>query len=184
MTTDCSLNTWKFQGQNMGITCCVQKLFLTFRTIIVHNMFCKKKSFWQRFACIRYQGIFLMTLCVRTVWWLSNDFLMTLWWLFVDTLITHRWLFSLDFLMTIQYLIICYCNEFIVPCWWLITSITFWLFELLQLFWRLIWTNEVLMTLIHYSYSFIGDSKMTQRWLKDDSLGSTLLFLKINSTTY
>ena len=41
--TDCSLNykfnTWKFQAQNMGRTCCVQKLFLTFRTIYVHNMF-------------------------------------------------------------------------------------------------------------------------------------------------
>ena len=43
MATDCSLNykfnTWKFQAQNMGRTCCVQKLFLTFRTIYVHNMF-------------------------------------------------------------------------------------------------------------------------------------------------
>ena len=43
MTTDCSLNykfnTWKFLAQNMGRTCCVQKLFLTFRTISVHNMF-------------------------------------------------------------------------------------------------------------------------------------------------
>ena len=43
MTTDCSLNyefnTWKFQAQNMGRTCCVKKLFLTFRTIYVHNMF-------------------------------------------------------------------------------------------------------------------------------------------------
>ena len=43
MTTDCSLNykfnTWKSQAQNMGRTCCVQKLFLTFRTFSVHNMF-------------------------------------------------------------------------------------------------------------------------------------------------
>ena len=43
MTTYCSLNykfnTWKFQAQNMGRTCCVQKLILTFRTIYVHNMF-------------------------------------------------------------------------------------------------------------------------------------------------
>ena len=41
MTTYCSLNckfnTGKFQAQNMGRTCCVQKL--TFRTIFVHNMF-------------------------------------------------------------------------------------------------------------------------------------------------
>ena len=38
--TDCSLNnTWKFQAQNMGRTCCEQKLILTFRTIYVHNMF-------------------------------------------------------------------------------------------------------------------------------------------------
>ena len=49
LTTDCSLNlfnTWKFQAQNMGRTCCVHKLFfvfvLTFRTIYVHNMF------WER----------------------------------------------------------------------------------------------------------------------------------------
>ena len=43
MMTDCSLNyefnTWKFQAQNMGRACCVQKLFLTFRTISVHNIF-------------------------------------------------------------------------------------------------------------------------------------------------
>ena len=43
MKTKCSLNykfnTWKFQAQNMGRTCCVQKLFLTLRTISVHNMF-------------------------------------------------------------------------------------------------------------------------------------------------
>ena len=43
MTTDCSLNykfnTWKFLAQNMGRTCCVQKLFLTFRTISVYKMF-------------------------------------------------------------------------------------------------------------------------------------------------
>ena len=41
--TDCLLNykfnTLKSQAQNMGRTCCVQKLFLTFRTISVHKMF-------------------------------------------------------------------------------------------------------------------------------------------------
>jgi hypothetical protein len=41
MTTNCSLNykfnTWKFQALNSGRTCCEQKLFLTFRTISVHN---------------------------------------------------------------------------------------------------------------------------------------------------
>ena len=31
-------NTWQFQAQNMGRTCCVQKLFLTFRTISVCNL--------------------------------------------------------------------------------------------------------------------------------------------------
>ena len=31
--------TLKFQAQNMERTCCVQKLFLTFRTIFVQNMF-------------------------------------------------------------------------------------------------------------------------------------------------
>ena len=39
----------KIPRSNLGRTCCVQKLFLTFRTIFVHNMFspryCKKKSF-------------------------------------------------------------------------------------------------------------------------------------------
>ena len=65
--------------QNMGRTCCVQKLFWMAKTISVHNMFspcselgifmywtcnsmnnlssywvswCKNKSFWQRFTCI------------------------------------------------------------------------------------------------------------------------------------
>ena len=40
MTTNCSLNyklnTWKLQAHNIGSTCCVQKLFLTFRTISPH----------------------------------------------------------------------------------------------------------------------------------------------------
>ena len=43
-----------FPCSNLGKTCCVQKFFLTFRTIFVHNMFSpcsKKKSFWQRFTC-------------------------------------------------------------------------------------------------------------------------------------
>ena len=35
----------KIPSSNLGRTCCLQKLFLTFRTIFVHNMFCKKKSF-------------------------------------------------------------------------------------------------------------------------------------------
>jgi hypothetical protein len=43
MTTDCSLNykfnTWKSKAQTMGRTCCDQILFLTFRTIFIHNMF-------------------------------------------------------------------------------------------------------------------------------------------------
>ena len=29
----------KFPSSNLGRTCCVQKLFLTFRTIFVHNIF-------------------------------------------------------------------------------------------------------------------------------------------------
>ena len=52
MTTDCSLNykfnTWKFQAQTWR-ACCVQKLFLTLQHVL--PMFCKKKSFWQRFTC-------------------------------------------------------------------------------------------------------------------------------------
>ena len=44
MTTDCLLNylqvqCMKIPGSNLGRTCCVQKLFLTFKTIFVHNMF-------------------------------------------------------------------------------------------------------------------------------------------------
>ena len=39
----------KIPSSNLGRTCCVQKLFLTFRTIFVPNMFspcsAKKKSF-------------------------------------------------------------------------------------------------------------------------------------------
>ena len=42
MTTDCSLNykfnTWKLQAQTWGEHFFVQKLFLTFRTIFVHNI--------------------------------------------------------------------------------------------------------------------------------------------------
>ena len=37
----------KILNSNLGRTCCVQKLFLTFRTVFVHNkfpMFCKKKE--------------------------------------------------------------------------------------------------------------------------------------------
>ena len=69
----------KIPSSNLGRTCYVQKLFLTFRTIFVHNMFspcselgifmywtcnsmnnlwsycglvdAKNKSFWQRFTC-------------------------------------------------------------------------------------------------------------------------------------
>ena len=71
--------------QNMGRTCCVQKLFWMSETISVHNMFspglslefneqsvvilwvswCKNKSFWQRFTCTTYP---LLT-------WSSLDFL-------------------------------------------------------------------------------------------------------------
>ena len=44
----------KIPSSNLGRTGCVQKLFLTFRTIFVHNMFspcsAKRKSFWQRFT--------------------------------------------------------------------------------------------------------------------------------------
>ena len=44
MTSDCSLNSkfntyMKIPSSNLRRTCCVQKLFLTFRTIFVHNMF-------------------------------------------------------------------------------------------------------------------------------------------------
>ena len=35
----------KIPSLNLGRTCCVQKLFQTFRTIFVYNMFCKKESF-------------------------------------------------------------------------------------------------------------------------------------------
>ena len=45
----------RIPSSNLGRTCCVQKLFLTFRTIIVHNIFspcsAKKKRFWQSFTC-------------------------------------------------------------------------------------------------------------------------------------
>jgi hypothetical protein len=34
----------KIPSSNLGKTCCVQKLFLAFRTFFVHNMFCKKRA--------------------------------------------------------------------------------------------------------------------------------------------
>ena len=63
MTTDCSFNykfnSWKFQAQNMGRTCCVSTEIVSdiqnnFCTQHVLPMFCKKKSFWQRFTCTIY----------------------------------------------------------------------------------------------------------------------------------
>ena len=44
MMTDCSFNYvqvqyMKIPGSKLGRKCCVQKLFLAFRTIFVHNMF-------------------------------------------------------------------------------------------------------------------------------------------------
>ena len=44
MTTDSSLNYnyiqyMKIPSSNLGRACCVQKLFMTFRTFFVHNMF-------------------------------------------------------------------------------------------------------------------------------------------------
>ena len=61
MTTDCSLNymfnTWKFQAQNMGTTCCVQKLFWMSKqkqkTICVHNMFspCSELGIFMYWSC-------------------------------------------------------------------------------------------------------------------------------------
>ena len=63
MTTDCSLN-YKFNTTSMhensklkpGRTCCVSTEIVSdiqnnFCTQHVLPMFCKKKSFWQRFAC-------------------------------------------------------------------------------------------------------------------------------------
>ena len=40
----------KISSSNLGRTCCVQKLFLTFRTIFVHNMFSLGLSL--KFSCI------------------------------------------------------------------------------------------------------------------------------------
>jgi hypothetical protein len=36
---DLQVQYMKIPSSNLGRTCCVQKLFLTFRTIFVHNMF-------------------------------------------------------------------------------------------------------------------------------------------------
>jgi hypothetical protein len=58
MTTDCSLNykfnTWKFKAQTWGElfrTEIVSGIQNNFCTQHVLPMFCKKKSFWQRFTC-------------------------------------------------------------------------------------------------------------------------------------
>ena len=37
--TELQVQYMKIPSSNLGRTCCVQKLFLTFRTIFVHNMF-------------------------------------------------------------------------------------------------------------------------------------------------
>ena len=50
MTKDCSLNykfsTWKFQAQTWG-----KHVVYNFCTQHILPMFCKEKSFWQRFTC-------------------------------------------------------------------------------------------------------------------------------------
>ena len=58
MTTDCLLNykfnAWKFKaqpGENMLCTEIVSDIQKIFCTQHVLPMFCKKKSFWQRFTC-------------------------------------------------------------------------------------------------------------------------------------
>ena len=58
MTTDCSLNytfnTWKFRPEeNMLCTEIVSDIQNNFCKQHVLHMFCKKKSFWQRFTCIK-----------------------------------------------------------------------------------------------------------------------------------
>ena len=67
MTTVCSLNykfnTWKFQAQNMGRTCCVQKLFWMSETISVHNMFSPGLSL--EFSCIEL--VIQWTICRHCV---------------------------------------------------------------------------------------------------------------------
>ena len=114
MTTNCSLNyelnAWKFQAQNMGRTCCVQKLFFTFRTIYVHNMFgacsfhvlnwqineqssvilwaswCKNKCFWKRFTCI------LSQIDTFDFWFTTAHYF-----LFVDFLVFDHFVFTIFF---------------------------------------------------------------------------------------
>ena len=59
MTTDCSLNykfnTWKFQAQNMGENMLCTEIDFDIQNNLctqhVLHMFCKNKSFWQRFTC-------------------------------------------------------------------------------------------------------------------------------------
>ena len=59
MTTDCSLNykfnTWKFQAQNLGRTMlCTENDFDIQNNLCTQHvlpMFCKNRSFWQRFNC-------------------------------------------------------------------------------------------------------------------------------------
>ena len=83
----------KIPCSNLGRTCCVQKLFLTFRTIFVQNilsMFCKKKSFWQRFTCT-YGWRFLCELDMnpykgspRLVWFFYQ-------WVFSRGIVSKSW---------------------------------------------------------------------------------------------
>ena len=61
MTTDCSLhykfNTWKFQAQTWGEHIVYRNCFWHSRQFLTQHvlpMFCKKKSFWQRFTCTKW----------------------------------------------------------------------------------------------------------------------------------
>ena len=53
----------KIPSSNLGRTCCVQKLFLTFRTIFVHNMF--SPGLRLEFSCIEL--VIQRTICHHIV---------------------------------------------------------------------------------------------------------------------
>ena len=72
----------KIPSSNLGRTCCAQTLFLTFRTIFVHNMyspmFYRKESFWQRFTFTTKLNAW-MSITIQKIKFLLN---VNFWWCF------------------------------------------------------------------------------------------------------
>ena len=98
MTTDCSLNykfnTWKFQAQTWGKHVVYRNCFWHSEQFLyttswgflsnshaqhVLPMFCKKKSFWQRFTCIQSPKVQCAFCKNELEFWVGRWFLSSFW---------------------------------------------------------------------------------------------------------